>query len=138
MGSLYYEKVIEDPTGTNCIFTVGDADKPSVFGRTKKISTSDLTMTKGIGDHKLVISKTGTAGKLGAMKYADPSWAVGFGTYFITFSSKQDVLDAIAYCQSPAVEKLVRGVKPNTVVNGQAIWKQIPHHSLANQWTHLA
>ena len=97
-----------------------------------------MLSTKGLGDHKLVISKTGTAGKLGAMKYADPSWAVGFGTYFVSFPTKQDVLDAIAYCQTPAVEKLVKGIKPNTVVNGVNVWKQIPHHSLESQWTHLA
>ena len=138
MGSLYYEKTTEDPNGTSCIFTVGEIEKPNEFGRTKKISNSDLAFTKGLGEHKLVISKTGTAGKLGAMKYADPTWVVGFGTYFISFPTKQDVLDAIAYCQSSAVEKLVRGVKPNTVVNGQAIWKQIPHHSTANKWIHLA
>jgi len=138
MGSLYYEKVLEDPNGTPCIFTVGEVDKSNEFGRTKKVNSSDLSATKGLGDHKLVISKTGTAGKLGAMKYADPSWAVGFGTYFIVFSSKQEVLDAIAYCQTPAVEKLVRGVKPNTVVNGQSMWRQIPHHTYSAQWTHLA
>ena len=138
MGSLYFEKTIEDPLGTPCIFTVGDTDKPTIFGRTKKVSKDDLVKTKGIGLHKLVISKTGTSGKLGAMKYAGPTWACGFGTYFIVFPSKAEVLAAIQYCESAEVTKLVKGVKPNTVVNGQAMWKQIPHHSQAAKWTHLA
>jgi hypothetical protein len=137
MGSLYYEKTIEDPLGTPCIFTVGEADKSTVFGRTKKVNQTDLAKTKGIGLHKLVISKTGTSGKLGAMKYAGPDWAVGFGTYFIELSSEAEVQSAIQYCESPEVTKLVKGVKPNTVVNGQAMWKQIPHHSQAAKWIHL-
>jgi hypothetical protein len=138
MGSLYYEKTIEDPTGTPCIFTVGESGDDNNFGRTKRINQFDLLKTKGIGLHKLVISKTGTPGKLGAMKYADPTWVCGFGTYFIVFSSKEEVLSAIQYCKSAEVTKLVKGVKPNTVVNGQAMWKQIPHHSQAAKWTHLA
>lgn len=138
MGSLYFDKVIEDPNGAPCIFTVGEANKPTEFGRTKKINSEDLKQTKGLGEHKLVISKTGTTGKLGAMKYAGPEYAVGFGTYFISFDSEQQVIEAINYCNTPAVEKLVKGVKPNTVVNGQGMWKQIPQFKYANQWIHLA
>lgn len=137
IGSLYYEKTVEDPSGTPCIFTVGEADNSTVFGRTKKVNQTDLEKTKGIGLHKLVISKTGTSGKLGAMKYAGPNWAVGFGTYFIELSSEAEVQSAIQYCKSPEVTKLVKGVKPNTVVNGQAMWKQIPQHSQAAKWIHL-
>ena len=41
-----FEKTIEDPLGTPCIFTVGDTDKPTIFGRTKKVSKDDLVKTK--------------------------------------------------------------------------------------------
>ena len=137
MGSIYYEKTVDIPNGTPCIFTVGKTNEPLASGRIKNIGANDLVGTKGIGKHKLVISKTGTAGKLGAMKYAGPEYAVGFGTYFIEFSSESEVHAAIAYCESDPVKKLVKGIKPNTVVNGQSMWKKIPHITEAKKWIQL-
>ena len=133
IGKLEYSKAKEDPNGTLCIFTVGK-ENSSEWGNHKYIPDDQLDLTKGLGKHKLVVSKTGSIGKIGALKYADPETVCGFGAYFIEFDSKQEVLDVIDYIKSESVSKLVKGIKSNTVVNGQRIWSAIPKMEYKDQW----
>tara|TARA_B110000503_G_C7157885_1_gene418165 strand:+ start:2232 stop:3329 length:1098 start_codon:yes stop_codon:yes gene_type:complete len=133
IGKLEYGKAKEDVNGTLCIFTVGKENSKE-WGNHKYIPNDQLPLTKGLGKHKLVVSKTGSIGKIGALKYAGPEVVCGFGAYFIEFNSKQDVLDAIDYIKSEPVSKLVKGIKSNTVVNGQRIWSAIPKMEFKDQW----
>lgn len=133
IGKLEYSKAKEDPTGTLCIFTVGK-ENSNDWGNHCYISNDQLGLTKGKGKHKLVVSKTGSIGKIGALKYAGPDIVCGFGTYFIEFNSKQEVLDVIDYIKSDPVTTLVKGIKSNTVVNGQRIWSKIPKLELKDKW----
>ena len=133
IGKLEYSKSREDVNGTLCIFTVGKEDSDE-WGNHRYIPDEQLDFTKGRGKHKMVVSKTGSIGKIGALKYAGPEIVCGFGTYFIEFTSKQEVLDNIDYIKSDPVRKLVKGIKSNTVVNGQRIWSAIPKMEYKKQW----
>ena len=88
----------------------------------------------GLGEHKLLWSKTGSIGKLPAFKYGGPDVVHGFGTLSCAFDSEQEVLDTIAYLESLDVKKLVKGLKTNTVVNGVGLFKKIPLRKYKNQW----
>lgn len=133
IGKLEYSKAKVDPNGTLCIFTVGK-ENSNEWGNHKLIPDDQLPLTKGKGKHKLVVSKTGSIGKIGALKYAGPDIVCGFGAYFIEFDSKQDVLDNIEYIKSEPVVKLVKGIKTNTVVNGQRLWSLIPKLEHKDKW----
>lgn len=133
IGKLEYSKATEDVNGTLCIFTVGKENSEE-WGNHKYIPDEQLALTKGLGKHKLVVSKTGSIGKIGALKYGGPETVCGFGAYFIEFNSKQEVLDAIDYIKSEPVDKLVKGIKSNTVVNGQRIWSAIPKMEYKDKW----
>lgn len=132
-GNLDYSKAIDVPNGTLCVFTVGDKGD-SNFGKTKRISDDQLKHAVGLGEHKLMWSKTGSIGKLPALKYGGPDIVHGFGTLSCKFNSEQEVRDAIEYLESAEVSKLVSGIKSNTVVNGVGLMKKIPQHFFKNQW----
>jgi hypothetical protein len=133
IGKLEFSKAKKDPLGTLCIFTVGQ-ENSSDWGNHEYIPKEQLHLTKGKGKHKLVVSKTGSIGKIGALKYAGPDVVCGFGTYFIEFTSKDEVLKVIEYIKDEPVTKLVKGLKTNTVVNGQRLWSAIPKMEYKDQW----
>ena len=139
ISSLTYQDAKHSETGTPTICTVsglqpGDTPMKGWPGGAKRIPDEQLDQTKGLGAHKAVISKTGTIGKFGEVKYAGPEYAVGFGSYFIRGESKDEIMCLINYINSEKVKKLISVVKNATVVNGQAIWSLIPHHSEESKW----
>lgn len=139
IGKLYYQDAINIESGTPTIFTVSDIQPGDIpikgwSGRAKLIPNNQLGDTKGLGSHKAVVSKTGSLKKIGEVKYAGPEWAVGFGTYFVEEDSKEEILKLIDYINSDKVKRFISVIKNATVVNSQAIWSLIPHHSEDAKW----
>ena len=132
-GELDFSKAKNQTNGTLCVFTVGKKGDRN-FGKTKLIEKNQLKDAVGLGEHKLLWSKTGSIGKLPAFKYGGPDVVHGFGTLSCAFDSEQEVLDTIAYLESLDVKKLVKGLKTNTVVNGVGLFKKIPLRKYKNQW----
>lgn len=131
--TLYDSHAQEDPNGILCVFTMGkEGDKE--YGNQKMIPKSQLDKTLGYGEHKIAISKIGTIGKLGAIKYVPPGVACGSGCYRVIMSSKKEALDTIKYLKSDKVAKLVRGFKTKTPTNGSSVWARIPQMQYDNQW----
>jgi hypothetical protein len=133
-GELDYSKAKNHNNGTLCVFTVGKKGDKN-FGKTKYINNNQLKHAVGLGEHKLLWSKTGSIGKLPTLKYGGPDVVHGFGTLSCAFDSKQEVLDTIDYLESSEVTKLVKGLKTNTVVNGVNLFKKIPLRKYQKQWT---
>jgi hypothetical protein len=132
-GELDFSKAKDVPNGTLCVFTVGKKGDKN-FGKTKKIGSKQLVNAVGLGEHKLMWSKTGSIGSLPAFKYGGPDVVHGFGTLSSAFDSKEEVMKAIEYLESNEVKKLVKGLKTNTVVNGVGLMKKIPQHQFKDQW----
>jgi hypothetical protein len=62
-GELDFKKAKNQTNGTLCVFTVGKKGDRN-FGRTKIIGKNQLKDAVGLGEHKLLWSKTGSIGKL--------------------------------------------------------------------------
>jgi len=122
-----------DKDGTLCVFTAGKKDEDE-FGIQEYIPDSQLDSTIGLGEHNLIVSKTGPMGALGPLKYVDPETVCGFGCIVLRFDSKKEVLDNIEYLNSEPVKKFMKGFKTVTVVNGIRMWNSIPLMVHKDKW----
>lgn len=133
-GALDRNKAILDPDGVPCIFSAGKVGEDFDWAN---VSKSHLTSkgVVGLGQHKVVISRVTSIGKLGAAKYADPSYAVAQGTYYIAVANEPEATGLISYLQSKLVSLIVNELKGAVCSNSKNIFSFIPAVDLTRSWT---
>lgn len=98
------------------------------------IDKEHAEQVRGLGEHKIIVSKMTSIGNLGDVKYADPTFGVGDTCYRVALGSKDECLEAVDYLNSPQVKRLLKGIKTMTSSSSNKIWSKIPHHTEKDKW----
>jgi len=125
----------EDFTEENRATTVSSLVKDNTKFCWATVDPSQTDLIGGLGKHKVVVTHAANEpGHLGNPKYAAPNWGCGTNCWYIECTDKNDAENCIKYLTHPAVVKLVKGLKSSVTSNSKAVWKKIPHHSVAKDW----
>lgn len=131
-GALDRNKVIDanKNNGVKCIFGCGKKDEDFDW---KYIANSHVNNKSvvGLGVHKVIVSRITSIGKLGELKYADPSYACSQSVYYIPVDGKDEANEVINWLSSDSVQTVVKEMKATVCSNSQTIFSAIPriHHN---------
>ena len=131
-GGMYANKLKKVPNGIPTIFKVGKLSAPD-FLLAYDVDPKYKSKLKGLGKHKLVVSRAANPYKVTAGKYAGPEWAVGESVVAVDFDTKEEALEAVEYYNSKKVEKLIEGFASRKS-NNQQFFSRIPHPKYSKKW----
>lgn len=134
-GSLDRNKTVHaDSTGVKCIFSAGrkNSDFDWAYIDQKHLQKNGIV---GVGYHKVVVSRITSLGKLGEMKYADPTFGCAQACYCFIVRSEEEAKNLIDYCNSKIVRILVSELKGAVCSNSQSVFEFIPEVDFTRAWT---
>jgi hypothetical protein len=126
-GSLDRNKVIDatESTGIKCVFGCGKKGEDFEWKYISRSHADDKSVL-GLGVHKVIVSRITSIGKLGELKYADPSYACSQSVYYIPVNSKEEATAVIEWLTNDAVKVVIKEIKSTVCSNSQAIFSIIP------------
>lgn len=126
------KKATGNDKGIKVICKVG---KPGTedFLLTKIVDSKYGPKLKGLGKHKLVVSRAANPYKVTVGKYAGPEWAISEGVVAADFETEKEAREAVKYYNSAKVKKLIEGFASRKS-NNQQFFNRIPHPMYSKQW----
>jgi len=110
-----------DKDAVNCIYTAGYTGEDFDYAKVKNTDA-----VAGLGYHKVIVTRQTAIGKLGVLKYADPTYGIGNNTIAINVNNKTEAESLIKYLNTDLIKHLIKSIKVATVTNSKSLFSCIP------------